>query len=57
METFLYNYLDELLFLFSTEKYFLAREIKILELDLENWIIKGIMYGEEMDHSIHEQGK
>ncbi|XP_023235940.1 protein archease-like [Centruroides sculpturatus] len=52
----LFHYLDEFLFLFSAEPFFIPRKIKILEFDRENFRIKARGYGEVFDLDKHPQG-
>jgi len=52
----LYHFLDEFLFLFSADPYFIPRVIKILEFDLENFKIKAQGFGEPFDTFKHPQG-
>lgn len=56
MENLLYHFLDEWLFLFSAEPFFIPRVIQITEFDAENFRIKSKGYGEEFDISKHPQG-
>ncbi|KAK3236170.1 hypothetical protein CYMTET_53670 [Cymbomonas tetramitiformis] len=55
MESLLFAFLDELLFVFSTE-YFLCRDIRIQSFDRDSWTIKCLGRGENYDRSKHEQG-
>uniref|UniRef100_A0A1B6KSH9 Archease domain-containing protein n=1 Tax=Graphocephala atropunctata TaxID=36148 RepID=A0A1B6KSH9_9HEMI len=52
----LYHFLDEFLFLFSAEPYLIARKVKILEFDKENFKIKARGFGEEFKIGKHPQG-
>ncbi|XP_014778956.1 protein archease [Octopus bimaculoides] len=52
----LFHFLDEFLFLFCAEPFFIVRKVKILEFDLENFIIHAEGYGEEFDLDKHPQG-
>ncbi|KAG8192959.1 hypothetical protein JTE90_028082 [Oedothorax gibbosus] len=56
MISLLYNYLDEFLYIFSAEPYFIARKVEILEFDKENFKIKARGYGEIFDLDKHPQG-
>lgn len=55
IDTLLYKFLDEFLFLFSAEPFFIARRVKITEIDLENFKIKAKGYGETFDLDKHPQ--
>lgn len=52
----LFHFLDEFLFVFSAEPFFIARKVKILEFDKENFKIKARGYGETFDIAKHPQG-
>jgi SHS2 domain-containing protein len=52
----LFHFLDEFLFVFSAEPFFIARKVKITEFDLENFHISAVGYGETFDLSKHPQG-
>lgn len=52
----LFHYLDELLFIFSAEPFFIARKVKILDFDKEAFTIKARAYGEIFDLGKHPQG-
>nr|CAD7450152.1 unnamed protein product [Timema bartmani]CAD7459348.1 unnamed protein product [Timema tahoe] len=52
----LFHFLDEFLFLFCAEPFFIARKVKILEFDRENFRIKARGYGEEFVIGKHPQG-
>jgi SHS2 domain-containing protein len=52
----LFKWLDECLFVFSAEPFFIARKISIREFDLETKHIKAICYGEQFDLTKHPQG-
>merc|ERR1711994_990721 len=56
MLSLIFHLLDEFLFLFSAEPFFIARKVKITEFDRENFKIKAVGYGEEFDLSKHPQG-
>ena len=56
MESLLFNFLDEWLFAFSAEPYFIANEIKITAFDQDNFVIKCEGYGEPFDLQKHPQG-
>ncbi|XP_062520404.1 protein archease-like isoform X2 [Corticium candelabrum] len=52
----LYHFLDEFLFLFNADPFFIPKEIKITEFDNENFKIKAEGYGETFDLKKHPQG-
>ncbi|GFS20335.1 protein archease [Elysia marginata] len=52
----LYHFLDEFLFLFSAESFFIPRVVRITEFDTETFKIKANGYGEPFDISKHPQG-
>jgi SHS2 domain-containing protein len=52
----LYKWLDEWLFAFSVEPFFIARRIVISEFDLERGYIKATGYGEPFAIGKHPQG-
>ncbi|KAH0568196.1 protein archease-like [Cotesia glomerata] len=52
----LYHFLDELLFMFSAEPFLIAKKVKILEFDEENFKITARAFGEEFQLGKHPQG-
>ncbi|XP_065844089.1 protein archease-like [Oscarella lobularis] len=56
MISLLYHFLDEFLFLFCAEPYFIIKRIRITEFDKINFKIKAEGYGETFDLSKHPQG-
>ncbi|XP_025418771.1 protein archease-like isoform X3 [Sipha flava] len=56
MVTLLYNFLDELLFIFSAEPNYIARKVKIEEFDTTAFKIKAKGFGEEFQLGKHPQG-
>ncbi|XP_064480365.1 protein archease-like [Ornithodoros turicata] len=52
----LFHFLDELLFIFSAEPFFIARKVKILDFNKEAFTIKVRVYGEIFDLDKHPQG-
>ncbi|XP_054717962.1 protein archease-like [Uloborus diversus] len=56
MLSLLFHYLDEFLYIFSAEPYFIARKVKILNFDKQNFKIKARGYGEIFDLDKHPQG-
>merc|ERR1719219_1039138 len=45
VESFLFHFLDEWLFLFSAEPFFIPRKVVISEFDMDNFRIKAHGYG------------
>ena len=56
MEGLLFHFLDEWLFAFSAEPFFIPRKVIITEFDKENFKIKSTGFGEEFDIQKHPQG-
>merc|ERR1712048_187358 len=56
MESLLFHFLDEWLFAFSAEPFFIPRKIVITEFDQDNFKIKSTGYGEEFSLEKHPQG-
>ncbi|PRD36461.1 UNVERIFIED_CONTAM: Protein archease [Trichonephila clavipes] len=56
MLSLLFHFLDEFLYVFSAEPYFIAKKVKILSFDRENFKIKARGYGEIFDLDKHPQG-
>ncbi|KAF5397757.1 Zinc finger and BTB domain containing 8 opposite strand [Paragonimus heterotremus] len=52
----LFHFLDEWLFAFSAEPYFIPRVVKITEFDFENFRIKSVGWGEPFQLGKHPQG-
>ncbi|KAI4499851.1 hypothetical protein M0802_005107 [Mischocyttarus mexicanus] len=55
LESLLFQFLNELLFIFCAESFLVAKKVKINEFDRENFKIKGTIYGEEFDITKHSQ--
>jgi SHS2 domain-containing protein len=51
-----FKWLDEWLFIFSAEPFFIARKIVIKEFDADRGYIKAVGYGETFDIKKHPQG-
>ena len=51
-----FKWLDEWLFMFSVEPFFIARKVVIKVFDLEKRYIKAVGYGEQFDLAKHPQG-
>ena len=56
LEGLLFHFLDEWLFAFSAEPFFIPRKIVITEFDQDNFKIKATGYGEEFTLGKHPQG-
>ena len=56
VEGLLFHFLDEWLFLFSAEPFFIPRKVVITEFDLDNFRVKAHGYGEMFDIQKHPQG-
>lgn len=56
IESLLYNFLDECLYVFSAEEFFVARKVVVTEFDKEAFSIKATLYGEEFSLEKHPQG-
>ncbi|RXG73011.1 Protein archease-like [Armadillidium vulgare] len=56
MQNMLFHFLDECLFLFCGEPFFIGRKVQITEFDKENFKLKAFVYGEEFDLDKHPQG-
>ncbi|CAB4035498.1 Hypothetical predicted protein [Paramuricea clavata] len=52
----LFHFLDELLFLFCAEPFFIGQEIEIMEFDKDNLKIIADVHGETFDLDKHPQG-
>ena len=56
MMSLLFHVMDEFLFLFSAEPFFIPRKVKITHFDKENFKVKAVGYGEEFTLGKHPQG-
>ena len=56
LEGLLFHFLDEWLFAFSAEPFFIPRKIVITEFDAENFKISSVGFGEEFSLEKHPQG-
>ncbi|XP_033109661.1 protein archease-like isoform X2 [Anneissia japonica] len=52
----LFHFLDEFLFLFSADPFFIPRKVQIVEFDMKNFKIQAIGFGETFDLCKHPQG-
>ncbi|OAD58032.1 Protein archease-like [Eufriesea mexicana] len=55
MESLLFHFLDELLFMFSAEPFLVAKKVKITNFDRENFKITAMGLGEEFTIGKHTQ--
>lgn len=55
LQSLLFHFLDELLFLFSAEPYIVAKKVKITEFDRDDFRIRATVYGEEFIIGKHSQ--
>ncbi|XP_076763213.1 protein archease [Xylocopa sonorina] len=55
MESLLFHFLDELLFMFSAEPFIVAKKVKITKFDRENFKITATALGEEFTIGKHTQ--
>lgn len=56
LHSLLFQFLNELLVVFSCEEYLLFRDIEIIEFNAEDFVVKAIGFGENMDLKKHPQG-
>ncbi|XP_072404028.1 protein archease [Chiloscyllium punctatum] len=56
MLSLLYNFMDEWLYQFSAEMFFIPREMKVIHMDRVNYKIRSIGWGEQFDLDKHPQG-
>ncbi|XP_070620974.1 protein archease isoform X2 [Erythrolamprus reginae] len=56
MHSLLFNFLNEWLYKFSAEEFFIPREVKVLHIDRMNFKIRSIGWGEEFSLQKHPQG-
>ena len=56
LPSLLFHFLDEWLFAFSAEPFFIPRKIVITDFDLQNFKIISVGYGEEFSLEKHPQG-
>jgi SHS2 domain-containing protein len=55
LEGLLFHFLDEWLFIFSADDFFIPRKIVITEFDQENFKITSTGFGEQFDLTKHPQ--
>lgn len=56
LQGLLYRFLDEFLYLFNAEPYFISKRVRILEFDRRNFTIRAEGYGECFSLDKHTQG-
>jgi len=56
LESLLFHFLDELLFIFAAQPFFIARRVDITEIDLDSFTIKAMAYGEQFNLAKHPAG-
>lgn len=56
LQSLLFHFLDEWLYKFSADEYFIPREVKVLNIDQKNFKLRSIGWGEEFSLSKHPQG-
>ncbi|XP_045597036.2 protein archease-like [Procambarus clarkii] len=56
IESLLYQFLDECLYIFSAEPFFIARKVVVKEFNKEDFSLKAVLYGEEFSLEKHPQG-
>uniref|UniRef100_A0ABK0LLV5 Protein archease n=1 Tax=Rattus norvegicus TaxID=10116 RepID=A0ABK0LLV5_RAT len=55
LQSLLFHFLDEWLYRFSADEYFIPREVKVLNIDQKNFKLRSIGWGEEFSLSKHPQ--
>ncbi|DAA32315.1 protein archease [Bos taurus] len=55
LQSLLFHFLDEWLYKFSADEFFIPREVKVLNIDQRNFKIRSIGWGEEFSLSKHPQ--
>ncbi|XP_036741162.1 protein archease isoform X1 [Manis pentadactyla] len=56
LQSLLFHFLDEWLYKFSADEFFIPREVKVLNIDQRNFKVRSIGWGEEFSLSKHPQG-
>uniref|UniRef100_A0ABK0M4H6 Protein archease n=1 Tax=Rattus norvegicus TaxID=10116 RepID=A0ABK0M4H6_RAT len=57
LQSLLFHFLDEWLYRFSADEYFIPREVKVLNIDQKNFKLRSIGWGEEFSLSKHPQAR
>ncbi|XP_072606475.1 protein archease isoform X4 [Vulpes vulpes] len=55
LQSLLFHFLDEWLYKFSADEFFIPREVKVLQIDQRNFKLRSIGWGEEFSLSKHPQ--
>ncbi|XP_060164404.1 protein archease isoform X2 [Globicephala melas] len=55
LQSLLFHFLNEWLYKFSADEFFIAREVKVLNIDQRNFKLRSIGWGEEFSLSKHPQ--
>ncbi|XP_050652190.1 protein archease isoform X2 [Macaca thibetana thibetana] len=55
LQSLLFHFLDEWLYKFSADEFFIPREVKVLSIDQRNFKLRSIGWGEEFSLSKHPQ--
>uniref|UniRef100_A0A5F9D7S4 Protein archease n=1 Tax=Oryctolagus cuniculus TaxID=9986 RepID=A0A5F9D7S4_RABIT len=55
LQSLLFHFLDEWLYKFSADEFFIPREVKVLNIDQRNFKLRSIGWGEEFSLSKHPQ--
>ncbi|KAM5248174.1 protein archease isoform 2-T2 [Ctenodactylus gundi] len=56
LQSLLFHFLDEWLYKFSADEFFIPREVKVLNIDQRNFKLRSIGWGEGFSLSKHPQG-
>ncbi|XP_072465925.1 protein archease isoform X2 [Notamacropus eugenii] len=56
LQSLLFHFLDEWLYKFSADEFFIPREVKVLSIDQRNFKLRSIGWGEEFSLTKHPQG-
>ena len=56
LQSLLFHFLDELLFIFSAQPFFIGRRVSISKFDLSKFAIKATVFGEQFDLAKHPAG-
>ncbi|KAM5269499.1 protein archease isoform 3-T3 [Hipposideros larvatus] len=56
IHSLLFHFLNEWLYKFSADEFFIPREVKVLSIDQKNFKLRSVGWGEEFSLSKHPQG-